>query len=157
MKIKIEDLGETYEDCTDKNIIKEKDDVDIELIKSLMDSAGRAKARIKKDKIAYEEETKDWTFLFRDRYEILRTLIDAFLLFDKIKADNHQCSNAYLCTKHSELEFDWNILEAMRILRNGINYEGKAVDLDKWNKFKLQFAVYTSTLTKEIEKKLKTF
>ncbi len=155
MKSKIEDLSIIYNKCTADGFIKFKEEVDIELIKSLVDSANRATTRIKKDKDSYEKETKDYTFIFRDNYEILRTLIDALLFFDKVKADNHQCSNAYLCTKHSELEFDWDILESMRILRNGINYEGKIVDVEKWNKFKLQFDVYTNTLKREIEKKLK--
>ncbi|MBW2974781.1 hypothetical protein KY366_03615 [Candidatus Woesearchaeota archaeon] len=154
MKVRIEELGITCNKCESDGLIKFKEEIDIELIKSLMDSAKRAKTRIKKDTRSYEKETKDYTFIFRDNYEILRTLIDAFLLFDKVKADNHQCSNAHLCTKHSELELDWDTLESIRILRNGINYEGKTVDLEKWNKFKLQFEIYINTLTREIEKKL---
>ena len=108
-----------------------------------------------KDKDAYEKETDDFTFVFRDNYEILRSLIDAFLLFDRVKSDNHQCSNAYLCKEHPELELDWNTLESMRIIRNGINYEGKMVEAEKWKKFKLQFTIYSSAIIKEIEKKLK--
>lgn len=77
------------------------------------------------------------------------------MLFDKAKANNPQCSNAYLCTKHSELDIDWNIIETMRALRNAINYEGKTVDAEKWNKFKIQFKVYINILSKEIDKKLK--
>lgn len=155
MKVKIKELNTTYNKCESDGIIKFREDIDKDLIKALMDSAKRAKTRIKKDTQSYEKESKDYTFIFRDNYEILRTLIDAFLLFDKAKADNHQCSNAYLCTKHKELEFDWDTLESMRILRNGINYEGKTVDIEKWGKFKLQFTIYISTLTKEIDKKLK--
>lgn len=154
MKVKIEELSTTYNKCGSDGLIKFKEEIDIELIKSLMDSAERAKNRVKESRDMYEKKTKDCAFIFRDNYEILRTLIDAFLLFDKVKADNHQCSNAYLCTKHSKLDFDWNILESMRILRNGINYEGKTVDVEKWNQFKLQFEIYTSTLKREIEKKL---
>ena len=157
MKTKIEDLSSIYNKCEADGLIKFKEELDIELIKSLLDSAKRAEIRMNKDKDSYEKETKDFTFIFRDNYEILRTLIDSFLLFDKIKSDNHQCSNAYLCKEHPELELDWNIIETMRLLRNGINYEGKQVDAEKWNKFKLQFAVYINTIMKEIEKKLKEF
>lgn len=155
MKTKIEDLSSIYTKCKAEGIIKFKEEADIELIKSLLDSAKRAKTRMNKDKDSYEKETKDFTFMFRDNYEILRTLIDALLLFDRVKSDNHQCSNAYLCQEHPELELDWNILETMRILRNGVNYEGKRVNAEKWNKFKLQFTIYTNTLMKEIGKKLK--
>lgn len=153
MKVKIKELNETYTKCESDGIIKFKEETDIGLIESLMNSAKRAKTRIKKDAGSYEKETKDYTFVFRGNYEILRTLIDAFLLFDRVKADNHQCSNAYLCTKHPGLDFDWIALESMRILRNRINYEGKSVDLEKWNKFKLQFEIYINTLIREIEKK----
>jgi len=154
MKVKIKELKETYAKCESDGFFKFKEEIDIELIGSLIHSAKRARTRIKKDTKSYEKETKDYTFVFRDNYEILRTLIDSFLLFDRAKADNHQCSNAYLCTKHPELELDWITLESMRILRNGINYEGESIDIEKWNKFKLQFEIYINTLTREIEKKL---
>jgi hypothetical protein len=82
-------------------------------------------------------------------------LIDACLYFDKVSISNHQCSNVYLCKNHADLEFDWEILETMRVLRNAVNYEGKRIDSEQWNKLKLQFEIYISALKGVVEKKLR--
>ena len=65
MKIKIENLSITYDKCKDDGIIKFQEDADVDLIKSLLDSANRAKVRIKKDKESYEKETNDFTFMHK--------------------------------------------------------------------------------------------
>jgi hypothetical protein len=103
----------------------------------------------------WEKESKNYAFILRENYEILRMLIDACLYFDRVSISNHQCSNAYLCKNHADLEFDWEILETMRILRNAVNYEGKRIDSEQWNKLKLQFEIYISALRKVVEDKLK--
>ena len=96
-----------------------------------------------------------WTFVFRDYYESLRGFIEAFLLFDKISAENHQCKNAYICNKHPELELDWEFLETARLKRNAINYRGKMLNHSDWQNLKIQFDLHISTLKKAIEEKIK--
>ncbi|MFC1691765.1 hypothetical protein ACFL0W_06315 [Nanoarchaeota archaeon] len=155
MKAKIDNLKTVYATCNSEGLIKPKEKTDIELIKSLFDSAKEGFERIEYYDLGFEKKRKNFAFLFRDHYEVLRMLIDVFLFFDKIAISNHQCSSAYLCTNHPELEFDWDILETMRILRNAINYEGKKINLEKWNNTKIQFKVYISTLRKAIQEKLK--
>ncbi|MBU0627551.1 MAG: hypothetical protein KKC75_00025 [Nanoarchaeota archaeon] len=82
-------------------------------------------------------------------------MIEAFLLFDKISEENHQCNNAYLCLKHPELELDWNFLETVRLKRNAINYRGQLLKYEDWKKLKLSFDLHINKLSREIEKKLK--
>ena len=94
--------------------------------------------------------------MFRDYYESLRGLIEAYLLFEGIVADNHQCKNAYLCLKHPELEFSWDFFERVRTKRNGINYYGSPVNFDDWKEVELQFSLYIKRLKEEINKKLKS-
>ena len=155
MKIDIDNLDETYNKCISSGSLKEKNSVDIELIKSLKDTAERGLRFIKEKSKDIPKNSSDWTFVFRDYYESLRGLIEAFLLFDKITAENHQCKNAYICFKHPELELDWNFLETVRLKRNAINYRGQLLKYDDWNKLNMQFDLHIHKLVIEIEKKLR--
>jgi len=128
--------------------------VDIERIKSLIDSAERGLKRLKAAGESYEKKENDYSFYLTDRYELLHMLVDAFLYFEKKKGSNHRASFAYLCQEHSELAFDWNILETMRILRNGVAYEGLKVNPEQWNMIKTQFKVYVDSLLKIVNERL---
>ncbi len=154
MKIMIDDLERTYDLCLSSGKFKEKI-MDVELIKSLKTVAEKGLEFIKRKSTDIPKDSTDWTFVFRDHYESLRGLIEAYLLFDGIEADNHQCKNAYLCLKHPELEMDWDFLETIRLKRNAINYRGKLLTYEDWKDFKLRFELCINTLKKEVEKKLK--
>ena len=154
MKITIDNLDQTYQLCVKTGKLKEKH-VDIELIKSLKLVAEKGLAFINSRSKDIPKDSTDWTFVFRDHYESLRGLIEAYLLVDGIEADNHQCKNAYLCFKHSELELDWDFLETIRLKRNAINYRGQLLKYDDWKLFKMEFELHINALKKEIEKKMK--
>ena len=154
MKITIDNLDQAYQLCASAGKLKEKL-VDIELIKSLKLVAEKGLAFINSISKDLPKDSADWTFVFRDYYESLRGLIEAYLLFDGIEADNHQCKNAYLCFKHSELELDWDFLETIRLRRNAINYRGQLLKYDDWKMFKLKFELHINALKNEIEKKMK--
>ncbi len=153
MKITIDNLEKTYELCTSTGSIKEKS-VDRELIKSLKMVAEKGLNFINSKAKDIPKDSTDWTFVFRDHYESLRGLIEAYLLFDGIGADNHQCKNAYICFKHPELEFDWEFLETIRLKRNAINYRGQLLKYEDWKGLKLKFELHSNALKKEIERKL---
>jgi len=153
MKIVIDDMNKTYEFCIKGGNIKERI-VDRELIKSLKSVAEKGLAFIKSKSKGISPESTDWTFVFRDYYEALRGLIEAYLLFEGIEADNHQCKNAYLCAKHPELVLDWEFLETIRLKRNAINYRGQLLKYDDWKMFRLNFDLHIQALKKEIEEKL---
>ena len=128
---------------------------DIELIKSLKIVAEKGLEFINSKSKDIPKDSTDWTFVFRDHYESLRGLIEAYLLFDGIEAGNHQCKNAYLCFKHPGLELDWEFLETIRLKRNAINYRGQLLKYDDWRSLKLKFELHINALKKEIEKNLK--
>ncbi|MFC1800466.1 hypothetical protein ACFLYT_00240 [Nanoarchaeota archaeon] len=151
MKIDIDELDKTYDKCIVAGKIKEKAEVDIELIKSLREVAEKGLCFIKDKAKNIPKDSTDWTFVFRDYYESLRGLIEAFLLFDKIEADNHQCKNAYICLKYPDLELDWNFLETVRLKRNAINYRGQLLKHTDWSKLKLNFELHINKLIKEID------
>jgi len=154
MKITIDNLDKTYQLCMSTGNIKEKF-VDIELIKSLKIVAEKGVEFINSKSKDIPKDSTDWTFVFRDYYESLRVLIEAYILFDGIEADKHQCKNAYICFKHPELELDWWFLETIRLKRNAINYKGQLLKYDDWNSLKLKFELHINALKEEIKNMLK--
>jgi len=155
MKIDIKPLKQVYDGCLTDGLIRDQSVIDIERIESLVDSVERGLKRLKETGESYEKKESDYSFYLTDRYELLHMLVDAFLYLEKKKGDTHQASLAYLCKKHSELEFDWNTLETMRILRNGVAYEGLRVKPEQWNMIKIQFRIYVDSLLKIVKEKLK--
>jgi len=153
MKLTIDNLDKTYKLCMNTGNVKEKS-VDIELIKSLKIVAEKGLEFINSKSKDIQKDSTDWTFVFRDHYESLRGLIEAYLLFEGIEADNHRCKNAYICFKHPELEFDWEFLETICLKRNTINYRGQLLKYEDWKMLKLKFELHINALKKEIEKKL---
>lgn len=153
MKLSVDNLDKTYKICVSSGNIKEKI-VDIELIKSLKLVAEQGLVFIISASRNISKESTNWTFVFRDYYESLRGLIEAYLLFDGIEADNHECKNVYICFKHPELELNWEFLETIRLKRNAINYRGQLLKYEDWKVFKLNFELHINALRKEIEKKL---
>lgn len=154
MKNRIDDLNTAYRTCLSTGKFKEKA-VDIELIKSLALVAEKGIDFIARKSADIPHDSTDWTFVFRDYYEGLRGLIEAYLLFDGIQADNHQCNNAFLCFKHPDLDLNWEFLETIRLKRNAVNYRGHLLNYADWALFKLNFELHVSALKKEIETKLR--
>jgi hypothetical protein len=153
MKSEIDELDHTFNLCIKKGLIKEKIP-DLELIYSLKDVAEKGLQFIDKKSKDIAKDSSDWTFVFRDYYEALRGLIEAFLLFDGIIADNHQCKNAYVCIKYSELNLDWKFLETIRLKRNAINYRGILLNYKDWNIFKIKFDIHINILRRVIENRI---
>ncbi len=153
MKTKIDNLEKTYRLCISTGNIKEKF-IDIELIISLKVVAERGLEFIKKQSKNIQKNSSDWTFVFRDHYECLRQLIEAYILFDNIAADNHQCKNAYICFNRPELELNWEFLETIRLKRNLVNYRGQLLKYSDWKPLALNFNLHINLIKKEIEKKL---
>jgi len=153
MKNKIDDLQKTYELCLNTGNIKEKE-TDIELIKSLKIVAEKGLEFINNVSKNIPQDSSHWTFVFREHYESLRGLIEAYMLFDGIEVDNHQCKNAHLCFKYPELELNWEFLETIRLKRNAVNYRGQLLKYDDWKLLQLEFNLHISALKKEIEKKI---
>ena len=154
MKIDIDNLDSTYKLCISTGNVREKV-IDIELIKSLKIVAEKGIEFIDKKSKDIPKDSTDWTFVFRDYYESLRGLIEAYLLFEGIEADKHQCKNAYICFKHKNLDLNWEFLETIRLKRNAINYKGQLLKYDDWKQFKINFDLHMSVLKKELEKKLR--
>ncbi|MDP4012942.1 MAG: hypothetical protein Q8R00_05045 [Candidatus Nanoarchaeia archaeon] len=96
-----------------------------------------------------------WSLLYKMHYDAFHQLAEAFLRLNKFKCNNHQCLFAYICKKHSELEFDWGFLEKVRTKRNGIQYYGEPVTQENWKEINISIKLYINAIKKAIEEKLK--
>ena len=100
------------------------------------------------------KESNKWNSVYKLYYDALHELSEAFLRFEKIKMDSHQCLFAYLCENHPELEFNWEFFEKIRTKRNGIHYYGTPVNYNDFKEVELQFQLYINKLKKEIKQKI---
>ena len=151
---RIDDLEKTYTQCINTGSLKEKF-VDFELIKSIRLISEKRMSYLNRNISNLSRNSSDWTFIFTGYYETLRNLIEAFILFDGISANNHQCKNAYICFKNPELGIEWEFLEIIRLIRNQINYEGRLINYDDWKKMKMQFDIHIKILSEKIDSKIK--
>ena len=154
--MKIEDLKIAYNKCVDDGTIKKANEVDSEKAKTLLENAELDIDSLK-DATALFEKKNNFGLLWSNHYEIIRQLVAGILLFEKIISDNHKCLYAYICTKHKEWDVDWETIETMRLLRNGVHYEGRPVSAEIWKEYKLKFQVYIQTFINILKQKLKDF
>jgi len=152
----IKDLETTYIKCDVDGIYKIKEEIDIDLIRSLNDTAGKGLAFIKRISKGISKDSTDWTFVFREYYESLRGYIEAYMLFDKVTANNHQCNNAFVCFRHPELGLEWEFLETTRLKRNAVNYKGQLLTYEEWNNLEEGFESHIGILSKVVKEKLAT-
>src|SRR3989344_2728681 len=95
-----------------------------------------------------------WRVVFNAYYDILRELCDLLLLSKQRKSGNHQGVFAFIILNFPGLEFDWELLEQIRKLRNESKYEGKDISSVMWKSIELQLELYISTLQKTLERLL---
>ena len=142
-------LEEAYSSCQSNGFLIQKEEIDVRKIKTMLNIA-RESHESAKDDVA----KKRFNSSYKNYYDVLHGLVEAYLLFEKVKSTNHQCMFAYLCMKHPELELSWDIFEKMRTKRNGIHYYGTPVTSEDWREVKLQFELYIALLKRRIEEKI---
>ena len=152
---KEKELGGAFTECTNAGSFIPLAKVDIDQIKSMLAVAMIDFETVKEWQNKAAKESGQWNAIYKVAYDVLHTLSEAFIVFDKIKARSHECVFAYLCEKHSELDFDWNFFEKVRITRNRSIYYGDFVSCQQWKEIELQINLYINTLKKVIEQKLK--
>lgn len=148
--------NEAFAKCRKEGRFIVLEEIDLEKIKStLIISEGDVESAdlLKKN---LPKQSNKWNTIYKLYYDALHELAESFLRFDKVKVENHQCLFAYLCEKHSELDFSWDFFEKVRTKRNGINYYGSLVNYDDWKEVELQFTLYLKKLKEVVENKLKS-
>ncbi|MGE0792798.1 MAG: hypothetical protein AB7V77_01300 [Candidatus Woesearchaeota archaeon] len=143
-------LEESYDLCVAEGNFIPIAEINKDKIKSMLNI-------VDEDLLTIEElkKTNRFNTLCKLNYDVLHTLTEAFLIFDKIKVKNHKCLFTILCLKHSDLDLDWNFFEKIRTKRNGIHYYGTNLSRDDWKELNLQTSLYINVLKTKIKQKLK--
>ena len=149
------ELKEVYDKClADGTVIKLNEAVNKEKVRKMLLLVESNKEVAQKSAKSVDKNSITWNTIYNLHYDVLRELVEAFLVFDSVKVVNHKCLFAYLCINHPELELSWEFFEKVRTSRNGINYYGQLVSYDNFKEIEVQLNLYASTLKKEIKKKL---
>jgi hypothetical protein len=142
-------LRETHDDCHKKGMLANLESFQVKKIDSMIKIAEEDKQLIIDAK-----KRNSINSMFKLYYNVMHTLTEALVRFDKVISSNHQCLFAYLCSNYKYLDFDWNFFETVRIIRNGLCYDGIPIKETDWKNIEFQFNVYINTLKKEIQKRL---
>jgi len=153
MKKTIMNEEERYDLCLADNQYNRLEETDTARIKSMVSIATNDMeyTKIREPKADLKKECGT---VFKLHYDCLHGLCEAFVMFDRIKISSHECLFVYICAKHKELELDLKFFDDIRTKRNGICYYGAPIELEYWNKIKLQLSIYISAIKKAIEEKL---
>ncbi len=144
-------IEEIYEECEEKGMIRFQEDVDVFKVKSMVKNA---KSDLLSITALKNSSNPQWSSIYKLGYDVIHSLAEALLRFDKIKLQNHRCLFAYICVKKPELEFSWDFFEKIRTKRNGVSYYGQNINKKDWDEIELQLNLYASALEKEIEKRI---
>ena len=148
---------EAFKKCEIEGKFIPQKDVDIDKIKAMAEISKSDLESGKELKKNLSKESMQWSSAYKLYYDALHELVDAFLSFDRIKSNNHQCLFAYLCEKNPELELDWDFFEKVRTKRNGINYYGTPVTQEDWKEIEIQMNLYIKILTVAVKKRINEF
>ncbi|MBI2666184.1 hypothetical protein HYX13_01080 [Candidatus Woesearchaeota archaeon] len=146
---------EAFLKCKKEGKLFPTEGVDTERIIATLAIAEGDVETVKHLKKTLPQESIQWSSVFKLGYDALHGLTEAFLQFEQVKSENHQCLFAYLCEKHPELDFSWDFLEKVRTKRNGVHYYGTPVTYRDWKEVELQFFLYINKLKEEVSAKIK--
>lgn len=142
-----------FHECETKGFFDFQHDTDIMKIKHML-SIALGDEKSGQQLMTLPKQTIEWSTIYKLHYDALHQLVEAFLRFDNVKSNNHQCLFAYLCEKHSELDLDWRFFEKIRTKRNGIQYYGTPTTQQDWKEIETQTKLYITTFKKLVEQKL---
>jgi len=149
----IKALEEVHRRCVAEGYLQEAAETDFEMAKSLLEVAEQDLDTLN-ETLPIMERKGNFSLIWKSEYEIIRQLVQGILLLEKVRSENHQCLYAYLCTKHKEWGIGWETIETMRLLRNGVHYEGRAVSAEKWKEYKPKFNLYNQIFLRILKEKL---
>jgi len=147
----------TYDACTAEGSFVPLAKMDLDQIQAMMKVALADYESIQLWAKQASKTGNQWNAIFKLAYDVLHTLSEVILQFDKMKARTHECVYAYVCQKHPELLFDWTFLEQLRTLRNRSHYYGKLLMYEDWKGVEFQLNLYINVLKKTIEQKIKNY
>ncbi len=147
--------GNVYGACSEEGSFLPLAKIDKDQISAMVSLALVDFETVKQWEKQASKNSGQWNAIYKIAYDVLHSLAEAFLRFDRMKAKTHECVFAYLCEKHPEFEFDWGFFEKIRTKRNRSVYYGEPTSYENWQEIKLQIILYISTLQKAIGERMK--
>jgi len=141
---------EVYEDSAAQGLYEESG-FDAEEVKKVLHMAMEDFAFAKKMKV---ENDPSWRVVFNAYYDVFRELCGLLLRFKKQKSSNHQAVFAFIVVYFKEFDFDWQLLEQIRTVRNNNKYQGLDISKNMWKSIEMPLEVYIASLKKEIGRRL---
>lgn len=117
-------------------------DIDNDKIKSIIRIASNRHKFIQ----TAEVNNDTVSFVVENYYEIIKELLTAILIKNKLKSKNHQCLISFFYRQYPQYEFEANLILQMSYLRNRLNYYGESIDIEFYNKHKKDFEKIISLL-----------
>ena len=104
-------LEEAYQSCRTDNFFEEKEALDKNKAKSMLQLSETILEVAQTTKKNLDSKSPKWSVVYILYYDVLRELANLIIGFDQKKISNHQCLFAYLCWHHPELELSWDFFE----------------------------------------------
>lgn len=127
-----------WQKCLEEHIIKV--DKDSEKIKSIIRMCDIRLKIVKQIKINQETAS----VIAYDYYEIIKELLTALLLKNRLKSDNHECLISFFKQNFPEYEYETKIIHQLKDVRNRVSYDGIFVKKEyvETNKLEFQHIIY---------------
>ncbi len=139
-----------FSECVNNNKLIETGDKDISMAKELL--------KLAEHRLEFWDTVKDkakkYPSLFIEgHYEIIKELCTAVLILDGWKALDHECLFAYLKSKKSELDIDYDYLLELKDTRNSIDYRGITVSHEQWKNNEMKIRLTINALREYLKSK----
>jgi len=140
-----------FDECVNNNKLIETGDKDISMVKELL---RLAEHRLEFWGIVKDKSNKYPSLFIEGHYEIIKELCTAILALEGWKALDHECLFAYLKSKKSGLEIDYDYLLELKDTRNSIDYRGIIVSHDIWKNNEINIKLTISALMGYLKSKV---
>ena len=148
-------LQGTFTGCSAEGSYTPLAEIDIDQASAMLTVALADLETVKEWEKKAPKESKQWNAIYKLAYDVIHTLCEAIIIFDRVKARTHECVFAYICHKHPELEINWSFLETARTIRNRSVYYGEPASYQHWKEAQLQMHLSIRELKRAIEQRLK--
>jgi len=120
---------------------------DLDKIQSIL-KMSRVRHSFLKKQEADEETT---SIIVEGYYEIIKELLTALLLKNRMKSNNHECLISFFKNKYAQYEYETIKIHELKNTRNRIVYDGIFVKKSYFDQNKIEFEHIITLLLKLIE------
>ncbi|MFH2020249.1 MAG: hypothetical protein ABIJ34_02480 [archaeon] len=97
-----------------------------------------SKARLKTiSMITLDDETA--SIITVDYYEVIKELLIALLLKERLKSDNHECLISFFKKTYPKQDYEAGIMHELKYFRNRVSYDGEFIKIDYVDRNKAEF------------------